>query len=119
MPRKVLFKILVGLLIASIGGVVVAQRSGRNRAVGGIGSFYDEHDNLFVEGGEPDSHLPPDRNGLPLWFQDPHFKSDVFTFVRIEYTSNGSRGHPWITDFPDSDLNFSFRLQQMTAIKVA
>src|SRR5207253_497810 len=28
-----------------------------------------------------------------------------------------SRG-TWITDFPDSDLNLSFRLQQMTSIQV-
>ena len=24
----------------------------------------------------------------------------------------------WATDFPDSDLNFSFRLQQLTSLKV-
>ena len=30
--------------------------------------------------------------------------------------SHGGGG--WATDFPDSDLNFSFRLQQLTAIKV-
>lgn len=28
------------------------------------------------------------------------------------------RGGRWATDFPDSDLNFSFRLQQLTTIKV-
>ena len=34
----------------------------------------------------------------------------------------GGRGgygwEPWRTDFPDSDLNFSFRLQQLTSLKV-
>jgi Domain of unknown function (DUF4159) len=34
----------------------------------------------------------------------------------------GGRGgygwEPWSTDFPDSDLNFSFRLQQLTSLKV-
>ena len=29
----------------------------------------------------------------------------------------GGRGG-WLTDFPDSDLNFSFRLQQLTSLKV-
>ena len=27
-------------------------------------------------------------------------------------------GGRWATDFPDSDLNFSFRLQQLTSLKV-
>jgi hypothetical protein len=62
------------------------------------------------------------NDGVPLWNVDPNFKSDVFTFVRIKYHApyhDGRRGRPtsWITDFPDSDANFSFRLQQMTSIK--
>lgn len=96
-----------------------------------------------------------DRNGAPDWENDPHFKDDVFTFVRIQYSSGGRRGRyrggfggyggrfngqfddsffggrgrrrgrrgwggwgGWATDFPDSDLNFSFRLQQLTSLKV-
>jgi hypothetical protein len=58
-----------------------------------------------------------DRRGVPDWEVDPHFKSDVFTFVRIRYRSYG-RGWGWQTDYPDSDLNFSFRLQQLTSLKV-
>ena len=30
----------------------------------------------------------------------------------------GGCGGGWATDFPDSDLNFSFRLQQLTSLKV-
>jgi hypothetical protein len=60
---------------------------------------------------------PTDRRGVPSWEVDPQFKSDVFTFVRIQYDSWG-RGWAWNTDFPDSDLNFSFRLQQLTSLKV-
>jgi hypothetical protein len=59
-----------------------------------------------------------DRNGVPDWEVDPQFKSDVFTFVRIKYKSYG-RGGGWTTDFPDAELNFSYRLQQLTAMKVA
>src|SRR4051794_39894757 len=62
-----------------------------------------------------------DRNGVPEWDVDPAFKHDLFTFVRIRYSSSGygrRRGGDWMTDFPDSDLNFSFRLQQMTSLKV-
>jgi hypothetical protein len=63
---------------------------------------------------------------VPGWKVDPHFKHDVFTFVRVEYDSTrrgrrgwGGRGWgAWMTDWPDSDLNFSFRLQQLTSLKV-
>lgn len=58
-----------------------------------------------------------DRRGVPDWQVDPQFKHDVFTFVRLRYQSWG-RGHAWATDYPDSDLNFSFRLQQLTSMKV-
>ncbi len=67
--------------------------------------------------------LPDDRAGVPNWTVD-RFKADVFTFVRVEYDSNGGRrggwggGGQWRTDWPDSDLNFSYRLQQLTSLKV-
>lgn len=88
-----------------------------------------------------------DRIGVPLWENDNRFKDDVFTFVRIEYSSdrggfrdrgfndffgqrrqrgrgNRNRGRGrggregWDTDFPQSDLDISFRLQQLTSMKV-
>ena len=61
-----------------------------------------------------------DRNGVPEWEVEANFKHDLFTFVRIEYDDGGRgwRGGSWTTDYPDSDLNFSFRLQQLTALKV-
>jgi Domain of unknown function (DUF4159) len=72
--------------------------------------------------------IPEDRKGVPTWKVDEAFKKDVFTFVRIEYDSFGGRGGRrggggwgggrWLTDYPDSDLNFSFRLQQLTSLKV-
>ncbi len=67
--------------------------------------------------------LPSDRAGVPDWKIDERFKDDVFTFVRIQYSSyrargRGSRGGNWTTDWPDSDLNFSYRLQQLTSLKV-
>lgn len=62
-----------------------------------------------------------DRKGVPEWNKDKEFKHDVFTFVRVEYTSGYGRrggGGNWATDYPDSDLNFSFRLQELTSMKV-
>jgi len=65
--------------------------------------------------------LPPDRAGVPNWEVDPLYKKDVFTFVRVQYGSArgyGRRGGGWATDFPDAELNLSFRLQQLTSLRV-
>jgi hypothetical protein len=58
--------------------------------------------------------LPADRNGVAKWENDPRFPDDTFRFVRLRPENH----YRWATDYPDSDLNFSFRLQQMTAIRV-
>lgn len=63
-----------------------------------------------------------DRNGVPVWENNPHFKSDLFTFARVKYSSYdggwGRGGGKWATDYPDSDLNFSYRLHELTALDV-
>jgi hypothetical protein len=78
-----------------------------------------------------------DRRDLPTWEVDKEFSQDVFTFARIQYSSGyGGRGYGggpgrgrggrgfrgggggWATDWPDSDWNFSFRLHQLTSMKV-
>ena len=60
-----------------------------------------------------------DRGGVPVWENDERFKRDVFTFVRIKYSSYGDyRFGKWATDYPDSDLNFSFRLHELTSLDV-
>ena len=50
----------------------------------------------------------------------PGFERDVFTIARVRYyTSSGWRDDDsWETDWPDSDLNFLYRLQQLTAFEV-
>lgn len=63
-----------------------------------------------------------DRNGVPLWEKSEEFEHDVFTFVRIQYDSYGGgwgrRGGKWRTDYPDADLNLSYRLKQLTSLEV-
>ncbi len=59
-----------------------------------------------------------DRNGVPDWELDKEFPTDVFTFVRIMYNARRGEFGKWRTDYPDSDLNMSFRLQQLTSLKV-
>ena len=60
-------------------------------------------------------------DSTPVWQNDPEFRKDLFTFVRIQYDSMATwRGHQkWSIDYPDADLNLSYRLQQLTSWKVA
>jgi len=56
---------------------------------------------------------------LPTWKNSPAFSEDTFTFARILFhTQPGMRPLGWWVDYPDADINFSFRLQQFTAMKV-
>ena len=64
------------MIATSVAGVVLAQyRSSRSR---GSSSRDLKSTKDLV-----------DRNGIPDWEVDPHFKSDLFTFVRIRYSSGG------------------------------
>jgi hypothetical protein len=59
--------------------------------------------------------------GTPEWTNPAAFATDVFTFARLRYDPPraGRRGRGgWTTDLPDADLNLSYRLQQMTAMRV-
>jgi hypothetical protein len=120
--RKVL---LWGVAVALTAGVCVAQRFG-GRGEGRIG------------GGTPRTarEVESHSTGTPNWTNHVHFQKDVWTFVRIKYRSGGGRGgrgsrfgysrsiadgygdSRWTIDFPDSDLNLSYRVQQMTSLKV-
>ena len=69
--------------------------------------------------------MDADRGGQAVtWPIDEKFKKDVFTFVRLKYSVDSGAhglGHTldrWLIDAPDSELNFSFRLQQVTSLKV-
>jgi hypothetical protein len=63
----------------------------------------------------------PSRGEFPTWEIQPEFKADVFTFVRVQYDADGPFGwwDRWDNDYPDGDWNFSFRLQQLTSLRVA
>ncbi|MEO7411715.1 MAG: DUF4159 domain-containing protein [Opitutaceae bacterium] len=99
-----------------LAGLTFAQR----RYGGGEGGYIGEDVKTAREVG---SH----STGTEVWSNPKGFEKDVFTFVRIRYDRGnfgfggfgrgGGRGG-WSTDTPDSDLNLSFRLQQMTSLKV-
>lgn len=62
-----------------------------------------------------------DRGDVPNWENNQAFKHDVFTFVRVKYTSGRGGWYGWgrwATDYNASDLNFSFRLHELTSLEV-
>ncbi len=58
----------------------------------------------------------PSRSEFPTWTNPENFEKDVFTFARIRYTPHYHRG--WDADYPDADWNLSWRLQQLTSLRV-
>lgn len=103
--------ILIGLLTLS---VVLAQRRGR----GGYGRGY-WGESPISEDARTAREVPSHSTGTPTWTNAPGFEKDVWTFARIKRGQSPYRGRgSWSTDAPDSDLNLSFRLQQMSSMKV-
>jgi hypothetical protein len=57
---------------------------------------------------------------IPLAHKKPEelkLKHDSFTFVRIKYSGINRRRGTWATDYPDSDVALSARLQQEIGLK--
>jgi len=117
------------ILVAGFCFAQFRQRPGANPQIGapGYGHF------IRIEGGlvvnedeirtarEVESH----SSGTPNWTNEPGFEDDVFTFVRVIFQSDSQSGSRrgwfrrlgWWVDYPDADLNFSYRLQQLTSMK--
>ncbi|HXT59265.1 MAG TPA: DUF4159 domain-containing protein [Pirellulales bacterium] len=100
MKRRLALLLMLSLLTVLIGTAALAQR----------GRF----------GGRRFQREEGDRNGVPVWENETPFQQDVFTFVRVRYTSGGGGWgwEKWRVDYPDSDLNFSFRLHELTSLEV-
>jgi hypothetical protein len=134
--RKIL--IFIFLIASLIAGAVFAQRfSGRGGRGGGRGGGGGRG---RAQMRMPTQQFLDSRSGVPDWEVDMEFPHDVFTFVRIRYNSGyggrggrfdsygggfsgrmrggGGSGGGWDTDYRDSELNFSFRLQQLTSLEV-
>ena len=85
------------------------------------GQVVDE--DLLQTARETDSH----SMNTPVWTNAPGFGMDVFTFARVIFQSEPSFGRGgrggfgrrlgWWVDYPDADLNLSWRLQSLTAIR--
>src|ERR1043166_7699564 len=123
-PRR---KIFFGgaLLVLTVAAIAQFQfqRGGGRRFLGG-----DSGPAIRTEGGisvDEDSvrtarETARHSTETPNWTNEPAFDKDVFTFARVIYKFDKMRSPAWmawINDYPDSDLNLSFRLQQLTSIK--
>lgn len=95
--QRVLWLMLILMVLAT---TAIAQFRGRRRIPTGVG--------------------PVERGGVPRWNVEEKFSRDLFTFARLKYRSNRPErtSFAWWTDHPDADLNLSFRLQQITSLKV-
>jgi hypothetical protein len=107
--RRRLFVLgLTALLV--LAGIAAAQRGWRERRGDRDRGRYDYGDMSADD-------FRPHRGGVPDWEVPAHMADDVFTFVRIRYNTQGWGGG-WATDWPSSDLNFSYRLQELTSMEV-
>jgi hypothetical protein len=99
--------ILLGLALATAtGGFALAQQEWlRENYRGRYGGYRMRH---------------IDTNLEPMWPENSAFRHDVFTFARVRYTSaRDVWGQPqWSVDYPDSDMNLSYRLKELTSLEV-
>ena len=116
--RRVVRPILLLVAGLVVGGGLYAQRGQR----GGGGGFYGGGQIYVPPGAKTAREIPSRSTGTPEWAYAAGFTGDVFTFARLRYDAaprpaTAARGG-WTTDCPDADLNLSYRLQQMTSMKV-
>ena len=122
-PNRKLF--LAGAFVILSLALCLAQFRGRR------GFRFDQGDSgplVHTEGGEVVNEdmvrtareTAPHSVVWPDWTNEAGFGEDVFTFARVIFKSR--LGRPgwlgWINDYPDGDLNLSYRLQQLTSMKV-
>jgi hypothetical protein len=91
----------------------------------GLGVFYAQEPGKPKNFGITDGSVPEDprdamRGDFPMWPVSKELPNDTFTFARVRYNSysHWGRHDKWTTDYPDADLNFGYRLQQLTALQV-
>ena len=124
--------LLASAAVALVTGVCLAQNQ-RGGWRGGPGFGGDGGSMVRTEGSgmvnedtvrtarETVSH----STGTPNWTNAPGYGKDVFTFARVIFKTDPNRGSGWgrgrrlgwWVDYPDADLNFSYRLQQLTTAR--
>lgn len=113
----------IGLIVFALllcAAALLAQRRRGGGGYGGGGWGGGEHWYPEYETCRTAREVPSHSTGTPNWTNEPGFENDVFTFVRIRRDRADDcspTAGQWWTDFPDSDLNLSFRLQQVTSLR--
>lgn len=115
-----------GLIL--LGGCGIALLFSSNGLAGP--SPYDRNSHQG-EGWNPNVHMastaresPWHSGPTPDWTNTAGFEKDVWSFARVRWTRQTRsaqvwwNGGYWYSDYPDSDLNLSFRVQQLTSLKV-
>ena len=103
------------VVLALLSWVVLAQESGQPTNFG------------IQDGSVPEDPREAGRGqfmDFPTWPVSRELPDDNFVFARLRFNSAmgwGRRrgGGRWTTDYPDADLNFSYRLQQLTSLQVS
>ena len=114
--------LLISCIVASLAAVALAQWGEGRRGGGGGRNRWSSEDlpRTAREARYNDTETP-------TWTNPPAHAKDVFTFTRIAYDRGYGYGSGWATDLMEgrggdagggcSDLNLSFRLQQMTSLR--
>ncbi|MBI5693108.1 MAG: DUF4159 domain-containing protein, partial [Verrucomicrobia bacterium] len=88
----------------------------------GQGRFMGGGQVRVPEGARTAREVESRSTGTPEWENPRGFRGETFTFARLRYDRAprppGSRRGGWTTDLPDADLNLSYRLQQLTSLRV-
>src|SRR4051812_17079258 len=120
-------KFLFVFALVALAGVCLGQfgpGGGRRRGGGGMFGGGDRGPMVRTEGGQyvNEDTVRTARETMnmdeetPNWTNNIEFAKDVFTFTRILYTSPRRPAlGAWMNDYPDSDLNLSYRLHELTS----
>jgi uncharacterized protein DUF4159 len=100
------FGLILLIVVLALSAVLAQRRGGRGRG------------RAYAESYRTPREMAQHSVETPVWTNSAGYERDTFTFVRILRSHNGGYGGNWDTDTPDSDLNLSYRLQQVTSMRV-
>jgi hypothetical protein len=119
--------LLKGIVAVGTGLLIIGAVMGQFRG-GGRGNWRQESGPIVqTEGGElvnedtvrTARETAPQVTSAPNWTNALGFEKDVFTFARIQFRSPGRAAlMSWMNDYPDADLNLSYRLHELTSMEV-
>jgi hypothetical protein len=108
---------LAAIFVLIVTAAIAQPRGGGRRGGGGFRFGGGWGESYIPDETQTAREVPSHSTGTPNWTNPQGFERDVFTFVRVKRgRAPYAPGGIWSTDAPDSDLNLSYRLQQMTSL---